>query len=407
MKEANCSSFPAAIRIDRDALRANARRLKQYAGDTQLMAVVKANGYGLGLEEVALTLWDDGIRWFGVARVPEALQLRRAFDEAGIAPNEAHIFSWLNEPKGDWSSVLDGNLEISVSTQEQLECIRRAVAIRGASDPVLVHVKVDTGMGRAGATSDDLVALCEALLQAESVGDIKVVGLWSHLSWADDPQGSGDEQTRLQIMRFEDAETRVRATGLSPELLHLSATSGTIWYPEAHFDLVRVGIGLYGLSPNPSVATSQELGLTPASSYRTCLSQVKQVEPGATVSYGATWVAERRTWLGLIPVGYSDGVPRLLSNNAEVAVLGTDSWFNAPIVGRVCMDQFVVDLGPGSGGDGSAPASIGAEVVLFGDPNCGHPPVEQWSDIAETINYEIIASLPRHLARDYVGGDYA
>ena len=209
---------------------------------------------------------------------------------------------------------------------------------------------------------------------------------------------------------FEEGLAILADAGVTPRIRHLSATSGILWHREAHYDMVRAGIGLYGLSPDPEVATSEQLGLTPALELRAPLTSVKVIEEGTPASYGGTWVAPTRRWIGLVPLGYGDGILRAVSNKARVVVHTASGPFNAPIVGRVCMDQFMVDLGP-AGGDagaptarsGQAPAAPGDTAMLFGSGIGGEALADDWARAATTINYEIVTRLGAHIPRAYVG----
>ena len=196
---------------------------------------------------------------------------------------------------------------------------------------------------------------------------------------------------------------------MHPQIRHLAATSGILWHPETHYDMVRAGIGMYGLSPDPSVASAQELGLTPVMTLSAPLTSVKVIEEGTPASYGGTWQAPSRRWVGLVPLGYGDGILRAASNGAPVAVETESGLVKAHIVGRICMDQFIIDLGPAEGQEGtatqdsgSAPAKVGDRAILFGDPAKGYPIADEWAAHAGTINYEVITRLGERIPRQYV-----
>lgn len=393
--------YPADLSVDLDALVANSRRMRQIADGAELLAVVKANGYGFGRNEAALALWQDGVRWFGVSRLPEALALRSRFTAEGIGSEDARILTWLNLPEGAWTQALDAGLDVSVSTPGQLRQVVEAVGeLRSqgvAQEAARIHLKMDVGMGRGGAGDADLRSLASMVRAEVEAGTVNLVGFWSHLSYADDPDGPGDAVTAEQIARFETGRAIIEEEGLRPALSHLAATGGTLWYPSARMDMVRVGIGLYGYSPSPDYASSVELGLVPVGKFRTAISQVKRLRAGDTVSYGATWIASADTWVGLLPIGYADGIPRLLSNNAQFVVEHGGQRTRASVLGRVCMDQVVIDLGGGE----EPSATVGDQVILFGDPTKDEPAVETWAQAAQTINYEVVARLPEHLDRSY------
>ena len=393
------SAEPAVLHVDLDAVASNAQAFQELIGDAELMAVVKANAYGLGRNEVAGRLWDDGVRWFGVSHFDEALALRRFFDSRGIPADQARIFSWLGPANDSWARMLEENIDVSVSSLEQLKQVRKAVdeTRSGGEAPARIHLKVDVGMGRGGATLQDLPKLSEAVLEALEAGQATLVGLWSHLPNADD---ADTEVTQAHIQTFKEAHALVRSLGLEPEMAHLGATSAALWHPEAHLDMVRVGLGLYGHSPAPERTLDERATLKPAATFTSSITQVKKLEPGQTVSYGGTWEAKQPTWVGLLPVGYADGVPRFLSGVGVVHVENGSGAIPASILGRVCMDQTMINLG---GGDAPA-AQVGDQVVLFGDPAKGYASVEDWAEAGDTINYEIISALPSHVRRAYDPG---
>ena len=284
-------------------------------------------------------------------------------------------------------------------------------AARAVGRPARVHVKIDTGMSRAGSTLADLPALASALRMAADDGLVDIVGAWSHMSRADDPSEAGNASTASHVRIFEEGLAILADAGITPRIRHLSATSGILWHPEAHYDMVRAGIGLYGLSPDPAVATAEELGLIPALELSAPLTSVKVIEEGTPASYGGTWVAPTRRWVGLVPLGYGDGILRAASNRARVTVHTASGPFHAPLIGRVCMDQFIIDLGPADGDagtptarSGDAPAAVGDLAVLFGAGHDGDPLADDWAQAADTINYEIVTNLGAHIPRIYRDG---
>lgn len=396
---------PAQLVVDLDAVANNAQFLQRKAPDSALLAVVKADAYGHGIEAVSRRLWDEGVRWFGVSHFDEALQLRSFFDSQGIGVDEARILTWLGPATADLGPLLDAGLDVSVSSLGQLQAVSQAVGQPAdqagkSARPARIHLKVDVGMGRGGETQAELPQLVEAIEQAEAAGLVELVGFWSHLPSSDDPDHTVTDQ---QIAAFEDSYQLLLAAGLAPQLRHLSATGGVLWHPDAHFDMVRPGLGLFGLTPRPLELDTQEPGiqeaggLTPAARFETTIIQVKQLLPGQSVSYSQTWTATEPTWVGLLPLGYADGVPRALSNRGVFAVQTQEGLLPAPILGRVCMDQIVIDLGVGP----EPLAKVGDRVILFGDPSKGHPSVEEWAQAADTINYEVVARLPHHIPRTY------
>ncbi|ARD42122.1 alanine racemase [Actinomyces gaoshouyii] len=423
--------------IDLGAIAHNAAVLARAAG-TAWMAVVKADAYGHGLEPVARACLGAGATWLGVAQLAEALHLRSLLDATGIArpapalrslptPDAPRILTWLAPvltpedaaaPGSPLRAAIAADLDLSVSTPDQARAIAAAADAEGRA--ARVHLKVDTGMSRAGTTDGELPALASALVGAERAGSLVVVGLWSHLSRADEPDSGSTED---HLARFRAADAGVTAVGLAPVVRHLAATGGLLWHPDARLDLVRAGIGLYGLSPDPAVATSAELGLRPTMRLEAPLALVKRIPAGQAVSYGGTWTAPTSRWVGLVPLGYADGIPRAASG-APVTVIpspvgssvSADAAVPPPIrtriVGRVCMDQVVIDLGPaaraGDTAGGEPPARAGDTAVLWGDgaDPAGIPTVDEWAAVCGTINYEIVTRLGARVPRIYLGVDW-
>jgi alanine racemase len=374
--------------VDLNAIRSNVAELARRAGAAQVMAVVKANAYGHGLVPVARAALEGGAAWLGAAQVREALKLR---DAIGRGPR---ILAWLY-PGGPgalevFNRAIRADVDLGVSAQWSLDAA--ALAGREAGVPARVHLKIDTGLGRAGATVPQWEDLVRQALRHEAAGRIQLTGCWSHFAYADAP----DHPTvRAQADLFAWAVEAAQALGAHFEVRHLANSAALLTEAGANWDLVRPGLAMYGLSPIPDIAGPAELGLRPAMTFESALVLVKAVRDGQGVSYGHTYVAPRDTVLGLVPVGYADGVPRAASNAGPVALGGRV----VTIAGRVCMDQFALDLGPG------ARDAAGERVVLFGPGDGGAPTVEDWADAAGTISYEIIARLPAHLPRVYLGQD--
>lgn len=401
--------YPSSAAVDLAAIRHNLGVLRTAAPGALQLATVKANAYGHGLLPVARAALDGGADWLGVAQLAEAFTLRRGLDEAGVARADAPILAWISTSSSDFAAAIEADIDLSVSWTWVLADI--CAAAREAGRPARVHVKIDTGMSRAGSTLADLPALASALRMAADDGLVDVVGAWSHMSRADDLSEAGNASTASHVRIFEEGLAILADAGVTPRIRHLSATSGILWHPEAHYDMVRAGIGLYGLSPDPAVAASEELGLIPALELRAPLTSVKVIEEGTPASYGGTWVAPTRRWIGLVPLGYGDGILRAVSNKARVVVHTASGPFNAPIVGRVCMDQFMVDLGPAEGSPGTptarsgqAPAAPGDIATLFGSGAGGEALADDWAQAAGTINYEIVTHLGAHIPRIYRDG---
>lgn len=401
--------YPSSAAVDLAAIRHNLGVLRAAAPGALQLATVKANAYGHGLLPVARAALDGGADWLGVAQLAEAFTLRRGLDEAGVARADAPILAWISTSSSDFAAAIEADIDLSVSWTWVLADI--CAAARQVGRPARVHVKIDTGMSRAGSTLADLPALASALRMAADDGLVDIVGAWSHMSRADDPSEAGNASTASHVRIFEEGLAILADAGVTPRIRHLSATSGILWHPEAHYDMVRAGIGLYGLSPDPAVATSEQLGLIPALELRAPLTSVKVIEEGTPASYGGTWVAPTRRWIGLVPLGYGDGILRAVSNKARVVVHTASGPFNAPLIGRVCMDQFMVDLGPAVGSPGTptarsgqAPAIPGDIATLFGSGIGGEALADDWAQAAGTINYEIVTHLGAHIPRIYRDG---
>lgn len=394
-------SYPARALIDIEALTHNAKLLMRKAPQTQHLGIVKADAYGHGHASVAVALARAGYQAIGVAQIEEALTVRDALDLAGFS--DVMLFSWVIPADGTLvaSEAIERGIEVAASTPVQAAMLADCAT---AKNPARLHLKLDTGMSRAGATLEEFPALIEAALASKS---LKIVGIWSHLARADEFSKDGVEATAAQKAVFDAGCKLLTDAGVTDFTRHIGATSVTLWHPELCYDMVRDGIGLYGLTPNPEVASSEELGLMPVMNLVANLMQVKRVKAGATVSYGGTWTAPTDRWLGLVPLGYGDGVPRHASNAAEVSVYSGNHQQRAKVVGRVCMDQFMIDLGPATGADGKplpAPAVAGDAAVLFGNPEKfpGCPSVDEWAQACDTINYEIVTRLGSRVPREYV-----
>lgn len=367
--------------IDLLAIRDNVAVLAELAGSAETMAVVKANGYGHGLVPSAVAAKAGGATWLATAVLPEALRLRRA----GVT---GPVLCWLAAPGEDYDEAIRQDVDVSAYAVWQLREI--VAAARRAGSPARVHLKVDTGLARGGATAADWPELVEAARRSAHDGEVEVIGIWSHFAYADDP---GNPTITAQMREFEDAVAVAGAAGLRVPFRHLANSAATLTLPTAHYDMVRPGLSVYGLSPVPQVGGPADFGLRPAMSIRGRLSLVKAVAGGQGVSYGHTYTTSEPTRLGLVPLGYADGVPRHAGNTGPVLV----GDHVRRLSGRVCMDQFVVDLGP------SDPAQPGDEVWLFGDGSRGEPSAEDWAKAAGTISYEIVTRVSPRLPTAYVG----
>ena len=372
----------ARAEIDLAALRANVRALRAKAPGSALMAVVKSEGYGHGALPCARAAVQAGATWLGTATPEEALALRRS----GALPPDLRIMCWLWTPGGPWREAIEADLDVSVSGMWALREVTGAA--RRADRPARVQLKADTGLGRNGCPPGAWSELVAEALRAEAEGLLRVTGVWSHFACADEP---GHPSIAAQLTVFRDMLAHAEAQGLRPEVRHIANSPATLTVPESHFDLVRTGIALYGISPSPGIGTPADFGLRPVMTLSAALALVKQVPGGHGVSYGHHYTTPGETTLGLVPVGYADGIPRHASSSGPVLVDG--KW--RTVAGRVAMDQFVVDLG------GDEPAA-GAEAVLFGPGDRGEPTAEDWAQAAGTIAYEIVTRIGARVPRVYV-----
>ena len=368
----------AEIVVDLAAVRHNVRILRDLVrvdDPVQLMVVVKADGYGHGMVEVAGAARDAGADWLGVATIEEALALRAAGDRGPL-------LCWLSAPGDDFAAAVAVGVEVTAYSVEELEEI-------AAVGPARVQLKVDTGLSRGGAARADWHDLFAVASDHERAGRITVTGIWSHFVASDEPAHPMND---AQEAAFRDALDLAASAGLDPEVTHLANSAAAILRPSSHFDLVRCGIAAYGLDPAPG--ETPRLGLRPAMTARARLVMSKPVAAGDGVSYGHTWTADEDTSVGLVPTGYADGVPRAAGNAASVWV--DDSL--RPIRGRVCMDQVVVDL------HGELPPP-GTEVVLLGPGDLGEPTAQDWAEAVGTISYEIVTRIGGRFARRHVDSD--
>ncbi|MGW0967022.1 alanine racemase [Streptomyces sp. NPDC002516] len=369
----------ARAEIDLAALRANVRTLRAHAPTAALMAVVKSDAYGHGAVQCARAAREAGATWLGTATPEEALALRAA----GLP---GRVMCWLWTPGGPWAEAIEADIDVSVSG---MWALREALAAAEAvGTRARVQLKADTGLGRAGCQPADWPELVAGALAAEARGLITVTGLWSHFACADEP---GHPSIQPQLALFREMVSYAEEQGVRPEVRHIANSPATLTLPESHFDLVRTGIAVYGISPSPELGTPADFGLRPVMTLSASLALVKHVPAGHGVSYGHHYVTPGETTLGLVPVGYADGVPRHASGTGPVLVGG--KW--RTVAGRVAMDQFVVDLG----GDEPEP---GARAVLFGPGDGGEPTAEDWARAAGTIAYEIVTRIGTRVPRVYV-----
>ncbi|MBW4703220.1 MULTISPECIES: alanine racemase [unclassified Micromonospora] len=354
--------WQAEVRVDLDAIRANVTRLRS-GTSAELMAVVKGDGYGHGMVPSARAALDAGADWLGVCTLDEALTLRRA----GIT---VPVLAWLLDPGLPLHEGVAAGVDLAAASLSQLD--EMVAAGRAADRPARLHLKIDTGLSRGGATVADWPTLLEAAAKAQADGLVEVVGVWSHFVYADSP---GHPTTDRQLAVFHEGLAMVDRAGLRPRYRHLANSAATLTRPDTHFDLVRPGIAVYGLSP----IAGQQFGLRRAMTARARVMLTKRVPAGTGVSYGHTYTTEEEANLAVVPLGYADGVPRHASNVGPVQLGGK----RRTISGRVCMDQFVLDCGADE-------VAAGDVATLFGSGDDGMPTADDWAEAVGTINYEIV-----------------
>lgn len=356
------------LRIDLEAYRRNVRTIRELVAPAKVLAVVKANAYGHGAVPIARAAVEAGADWLGVVTLEEALELRAA----GIT---APVVAWQFDPACDFHAAAWNHIDVGLSYAAQLV----AAAEAGVQ---WVHLAIDTGLSRNGSSPEQWEEFLTTAARLQQEGHLRVRGFFSHLSntsWEDD---------REQLHQFDAALARAAELGIHPEVRHIAATQVAVDHPEARYDMVRLGIGGYGVSPDDR--SSAELGLTPVMRVSGRVIHVKRVPADTGVSYGFLYRTPRETTLALVPFGYADGVPRSVTNRAEVLLNG----HRYRIAGRVAMDQFLVDVG-------DDPVQVGDEVVLFGDPARGEPSAAEWAEAAGTIAYEIVTRMGGRCERVY------
>lgn len=373
--EARAPVRRAEIVVDLGAIRANVERLRERVDQTPVMVVVKADGYGHGILQASRAARAGGATWLGVADRTEAMAVRRSGDTG-------RLLCWLGTPGEDVAELVAADVDVAAYSHDELSSV--AASARTAGRPARVHLKVDTGLSRGGCPRSLWPELVGAAAGLEAEGIVQVVGIWSHFACSDEPEHPAND---AQQAAFEDALAVAADAGLDPEVRHLANSAAALLRPGSRYDLVRFGIAAYGLSPAPEVVSATELGLTPAMELRARALLTKEIGPGDGVSYGHTFVADEPMHVALVPLGYGDGIPRHASSTAEVLVHGA----RGRILGRVCMDQVVVE----------APerTEVGETVVLFGSGEHGEPTAQDWADWCGTISYEIVTRIGGNAAR--------
>jgi alanine racemase len=363
----------AEASVELGAISRNVAALREHVAPAAVMAVVKANGYGHGAVAAARAAVRGGADWLGVVHVTEALEVRGA----GVT---VPMLCLMAIGSDDHAAAIAADVDVAAGSADQVR--RLAAAAAAARRPARVHLKADTGLSRGGAAAADWPSVLAAAAQARDEGSIVIAAVWSHFASADDP---GNPSIEAQLGAFKEALAVAESAGVTPQVRHIANTAAAIDVPQARYDLVRVGGGCYGLATLPGGAPAW---LRPAMTLRAKLVLVKRVPAGTGVSYGHRYVTSRETTLGLVPLGYADGIPRAATGLPLVYARGR-RW---PIAGTVCMDQLVIDFG-------DEPVTEGEEVVLFGPGDDGESTAQEWGESLGTISYEIVTGIGARVPR--------
>lgn len=412
--EAALRRYPGQAIVDLAAMRDNMRHLVSVVGvptsSTAVMGVVKADAYGHGLVPAALAALSGGATWLGTAQSHEALALRKA----GIGPDRCHILTWVyNGTKAPFDELIDNDIDISLGSLPGIDAV--AEAARALDKSARVHIKVDTGFGRNGFTEQGFEEALKRLVPLAKEGVLHIVGQWSHLAVADAPHvPEFVTYTDRQVEHFKEFTRRMEQAGIAPEIRHLANTAATLTRPDIRFELTRPGIALYGYEADQAMGTPDDFDLTPAMTLQAQLGTVKDVVAGHGISYGRTYLTDSDTSTAIVPLGYADGIHRSASGfdvegakhadkeGGPVRVMTTGGPTIFHVSGRVCMDQFILDL-HGSAHD--LGVQEGDTVTLFGPgrgERYGEPTADDWARTADTISYEIFTCLRNRIPRLYL-----
>jgi alanine racemase len=369
---------PAYAEINLDNLAHNIKEVRRLAGkESQVMAVIKADGYGHGATKIAQTLLDNGADRLAVAVLDEAIELRQAGFKVPV-----FVLGYTQPERAE--EVVKYDLEQSVYSFEAAEALSKAATAQNKT--VLVHIKIDTGMGRIGLQANSEAAAIIRSIHALPNLDIK--GIFTHFAVADEVDKT---YTQMQFEKFKWICDELERQGISIDIKHCGNSATIIDLPDMHLNLVRAGIMLYGLAPSEDVMLDK-LELKQVMSLKVRITHVKEIEAGQSVSYGRRFIADKKTKIASLPIGYADGYTRMLSGKAEALVKGQ----RVPVVGRICMDQCMIDISTVEG------VEVGDEVVLFGQQGDGFISIDEVAAKLETINYEIVCMISRRIPRVYV-----
>jgi alanine racemase len=363
--------------IDLAAIRHNVGVLRSRS-NAQIMAVIKADAFGHGVVPVARTALAAGASWLGVSSVTEALVLRAA----GLS---GPVLAWLHAPEQPVDQALQAGIDLSVSSEKHLHTV--AASARRTQGRADIHLKVDTGLRRNGSTEEDWPTLIAAAARLQAGGFVHVRGIWSHLIYPDRP---GHPATAAQLAALDHAVKLARAAGLAPDLVHIANSGAALANRRTHYDMVRAGIGLYGVEP----VRGAQFGLVPAMTLRGRVVMTRKIASGDGVSYWHQYTAAAAGKAALVALGYADGLPRAASHQAHVLVGG----HRRPVAGVIAMDQCVIDAG-------TAPVTAGDTAVIFGPGFSGEPTVTEWAAWAGTNPHEILTRVGPRVTRHYIGTD--
>jgi len=369
---------PTRVEINLDNIAYNISEIQRRIGDkVNIMAVVKANGYGHGAVEVARIAIESGAQWLAVAMLEEAVELR----EDGI---QSPILVLGLSPPAEAEELVKYKLAQAVCTRELAQALSAEARLMGQATKV--HVKVDTGLGRLGILPEEVTGFISEISHLKG---IEIEGIFTHFSAVDEDKSF----TELQIKRFKELVVSLEKAGIHIPVKHAANSAAVLDIPSSYFDLVRPGIMLYGLYP--SLKVTHSIHLKPAMSFKTQVAYLKTVPAGISLSYGRTFITRKKSRIATLPVGYADGYTRALSNKGEVLIKGK----RAPVVGRVCMDMILVDVSH------IPDVKVGDEVVLFGRQDGAQLSVDEIASKMGTINYEVVCGIDRRVPRVYIKGD--
>ncbi len=364
--------------VNLDAIKYNLKKVKEHT-DSKILAIIKADAYGHGIKQVAKVLSDEGVYAFGVSNADEAIELRH------MGFTQPILIIGVIFPE-DYHRIIEHDILFSVDSLQSAYLISKEAEL--LSKTAKIHIKLDTGMGRIGFVCDDKESVCEQIKEISSLPGIKIDGIFSHLSKADDEDPG---YSKMQLEKFLNVCSILESDGVDIGIKHIANSAAIFTMPDAHLDMVRMGIVLYGMCPSDYVA-SLAPHLMPAMEFKTRVSHIKTLTSDSFISYGGVYKAKKGQKIATIAIGYADGLSRVLSGKGCVLVGGK----KAKIVGRICMDQCMIDV------THIENINIGDEVIIFGSDGNNTITVESVALLMGTINYEIVCSVTRRVPRAYI-----